>query len=95
MRAGEVRSNIGMTVRSWTLLSPVRRSGCASGRRRVRVNGIDDVQRGDRAARRVVVRRGLTMDVADMLLDDLRKKVKHFEKLRAPVYGKDPGGFHH
>jgi len=30
-----------------------------------------------------------------MLLDDLRKKVKHLEKLKAPVYGKDPGGFHH
>jgi glutamate decarboxylase len=51
--------------------------------------------REDLAALRVVVRRGFTMDVADMLLDDLRKKVKHLEKLEAPVYGSDPGGFHH
>lgn len=51
--------------------------------------------REDLAALRVVVRRGFTMDVADMLLDDLRKKVKTLEKLRAPVYGRDPGGFHH
>ena len=85
-----------MTVRSWTLLSPVRRSGCASGRRRLQDLGIDDVQRGDRAARRVVVRRGLTMDVADMLLDDLRKKVKELEKLPAPRYTARAGcGFHH
>jgi len=51
--------------------------------------------REDLAALRVVVRRGFTMDMADMLLDDLRKKVKTLEKLKAPVYGKDPGGFHH
>ncbi len=51
--------------------------------------------REDLAALRVVVRRGFTMDVADMLLDDLRKKVKTLEKLQAPVYGRDPGGFHH
>jgi glutamate decarboxylase len=51
--------------------------------------------REDIAALRVVVRRGFTMDMADMLLDDLRKKVNSLEKLKAPVYGKDPGGFHH
>ena len=51
--------------------------------------------REDLAALRIVVRRGFTMDVADMLLNDLRKKVKHLEKLKEPVYGKDPGGFHH
>ena len=51
--------------------------------------------REDLAALRIVVRRGFTMDVADMLLDDLRKKVKRLEKLKAPVYEKDPGGFHH
>jgi len=51
--------------------------------------------REDLAALRIVVRRGFTMDVADMLMNDLRKKVKHLEKLKEPVYGKDPGGFHH
>jgi len=30
-----------------------------------------------------------------MLLDDLRKKVKGLEELPAPLYDKDPGGFHH
>jgi len=49
----------------------------------------------DLAVLRVVVRRGFTMDMADMLLEDLRRKVKTLEKLKAPVYGKDPGGFHH
>jgi len=49
----------------------------------------------DLAVLRVVVRRGFTMDVADMLLEDLRKKVKILEKLKAPVYDRDPGGFHH
>ena len=51
--------------------------------------------REDLAALRIVVRRGFTMDVADMLLRDLRPKVKHLEKLPAPLYDKDPGGFHH
>ncbi len=51
--------------------------------------------REDLAALRIVVRRGFTMDVADMLLDDLRKKVRILEKLKAPISGKDPGGFHH
>jgi glutamate decarboxylase len=48
--------------------------------------------REDLAALRIVVRRGFTMDVADMLLRDLRTKVKHLEKLPAPLYDKDPGG---
>jgi hypothetical protein len=50
--------------------------------------------REDLAALRIVVRRGFTMDVADMLLRDLRTKVKHLEKLPAPLYDKDSGGFH-
>ena len=49
----------------------------------------------DLAVLRVAVRRGFTMDVADMLFEDLRRKVKTPEKLKAPVCGKDPGGFHH
>ena len=52
--------------------------------------------REDLAALRVVVRRGFTMDMADMLLDDLRKKVKELEKLPAPRYtARAGGGFHH
>jgi glutamate decarboxylase len=51
--------------------------------------------REDLAALRIVVRRGFTMDVADMLLHDLRTKLKDLEKLPAPLRAKDPGGFHH
>ena len=45
--------------------------------------------REDLAALRVVVRRGFTFDVADMLLDDLRKQVARLEKLPAPLVQKD------
>ncbi len=52
--------------------------------------------REDLAALRIVVRRGFTVDVADMLLADLREKVKGLEKLKAPLYGAKGGaGFHH
>ena len=51
--------------------------------------------REDLAALRIVVRRGFTMDVADMLLRDLRTKVASLEKLAQPLCTKDPGGFHH
>ena len=52
--------------------------------------------REDLAALRVVVRRGFTFDVADMLLADLRKQVARLEKLPAPLIPKDDGGgFHH
>jgi len=52
--------------------------------------------REDLAALRIVVRRGFSADVADMLLADLREKVKGLEKLKAPLYGAKGGaGFHH
>ena len=52
--------------------------------------------REDLAALRVVVRRGFTIDVADMLLRDLRAKVKHLEKLPQPMTDTVRGaGFHH
>jgi len=52
--------------------------------------------REDLAALRIVVRRGFTMDVADMLLDDLMKKVAALEKLPAPMRRSGDGvGFHH
>jgi len=52
--------------------------------------------REDLAALRIVVRRGFSADVADMLLADLREKVKGLEKLKAPLYGAAGGaGFHH
>jgi glutamate decarboxylase len=52
--------------------------------------------RANLAALRIVVRRGFTMDVADMLLDDLMKKVAALEKLPAPMRRSGDGaGFHH
>ncbi len=52
--------------------------------------------REDLAALRIVVRRGFSADVADMLLADLREKVKGLEKLKSPLYSAAGGaGFHH
>jgi len=52
--------------------------------------------REDLAALRIVVRRGFTFDVADLLLDDLKKQVARLEKLAAPMARRDEaGGFHH
>ena len=52
--------------------------------------------REDLAALRIVVRRGFTFDVADMLLDDLRKQVARLEKLAAPLSEQDQASsFHH
>jgi len=50
--------------------------------------------REDLAALRIVVRRGFTMDVADMLLDDIMKKVAELEKLPAPLK-RTGASFHH
>ena len=51
--------------------------------------------RTDLSVLRVVVRRGFTMDMADMFLEDLHAKVAALRKLKAPISGKDAGGFHH
>ena len=52
--------------------------------------------REDLAALRIVVRRGFTFDVADMLLADLRKQVARLEKLPGPLIPVEGGaGFHH
>ncbi len=51
--------------------------------------------REDLAALRIVVRRGMSADVADMLLADLREKVKDLKKLPAPLHGTEGAGFHH
>ena len=51
--------------------------------------------REDLAALRIVVRRGFTHDMADMLLGDVMKKVAQLEKLPAPLFGAEGSGFHH
>jgi glutamate decarboxylase len=42
--------------------------------------------RADLAALRVVVRRGFTHDLADMLVDDLRRQLPRLERQPAPVH---------
>jgi glutamate decarboxylase len=52
--------------------------------------------REDLAALRIVVRRGFTFDVADMLLDDLSKQLQKLGKLAEPLAGADQASsFHH
>lgn len=52
--------------------------------------------REDLAALRIVVRRGFTFDVADLLLSDLRKQVARLEKLPAPLVSEEQARcFHH
>jgi len=52
--------------------------------------------REDLAALRIVVRRGFTFDVADMLIEDLTKQVARLEKLAAPLVQEDQAcSFHH
>ena len=52
--------------------------------------------REDLAALRVVVKRGFTHDMADQLVDDLKKLLPRLEKQPAPVHDQASGsGFHH
>src|SRR5262249_36775077 len=52
--------------------------------------------RTDLAALRVVVRRGFTHDLADMLLTDLQRQLPRLEKQPAPVHDlASPARFHH
>ena len=52
--------------------------------------------RQDLAALRVVVKRGFTYDMADLLVDDLRRVLPRLEKQAAPVHDeRSASGFHH
>jgi glutamate decarboxylase len=51
--------------------------------------------REDLAALRVVVRRGFTHDLADLLLSDMQRALPRLEKLPAPVGDSSDSGFHH
>ena len=51
--------------------------------------------REDLAALRVVVRRGFTHDLADMLLDDLSRALPRLEKQQAPMHEPEAKSFHH
>ena len=48
------------------------------------------------AAMRVVVRRGYTHDMADMLLGDLKRQLPRLERQPVPVHDdSSASGFHH
>jgi glutamate decarboxylase len=51
--------------------------------------------RTDLAALRVVVRRGFTHDLADLLIADLKRALGHLEKQSEPVHDSAEAGFHH
>ncbi len=51
--------------------------------------------RTDLAALRVVVRRGFTHDLADLLIDDLKRQLVRLEKQPEPVHDTAESGFHH
>jgi glutamate decarboxylase len=51
--------------------------------------------REDLSALRVVVRRGFTHDLADMLVADLRRQLPRLEKQPEPVHDGAAQGFHH
>jgi glutamate decarboxylase len=51
--------------------------------------------RTDLAALRVVVRRGFSHDLADMLLEDLKRQLVRLNKQSAPVHDASEAGFHH
>jgi glutamate decarboxylase len=51
--------------------------------------------REDLAALRIVVRRGFTHDLADMLLADLTRQLPRLQKQAAPVTDATASGFHH
>jgi glutamate decarboxylase len=52
--------------------------------------------RQDLAALRVVVKRGFTHDMADLLVHDLKRQLPRLEKQPVPVHDETTGsGFHH
>jgi len=51
--------------------------------------------RTDLAALRVVVRRGFTHDLADLLIADLHRQLPKLQKQPEPVHDKADAGFHH
>jgi glutamate decarboxylase len=51
--------------------------------------------RTDLAALRVVVKRGFTHDMGDLLIDDLNRQLPRLEKQAAPLHEGTATGFHH
>jgi glutamate decarboxylase len=51
--------------------------------------------RTDLAALRVVVKRGFTHDMADMLVDDIKRQLPRLQRQAAPLHEGDATSFHH
>src|SRR4051794_3618145 len=51
--------------------------------------------RTDLAALRVVVKRGFTHDLGDLLIEDLQRQLPRLQKQPAPQHGAQPNAFHH
>ncbi|MEU4423257.1 glutamate decarboxylase [Actinoplanes sp. NPDC024001] len=51
--------------------------------------------REDLAALRIVVRRGFTHDLADLLVEDLKRHLQHLDKQSGPAHDATTSGFHH
>jgi glutamate decarboxylase len=51
--------------------------------------------RTDLAALRVVVKRGFTHDMSDLLIDDLKRQLPRLEKQAAPLHEGTATSFHH
>ncbi len=51
--------------------------------------------RTDLAALRVVVKRGFSHDLANLLLDDIKRQLPRLQKQPAPVHEEQPNAFHH
>jgi glutamate decarboxylase len=51
--------------------------------------------REDLAALRVVVKRGFSHDLADLLVDDLQRQLPQLQAQPEPVHGPESAGFHH
>ncbi len=51
--------------------------------------------RTDLAALRVVVKRGFTHDLGDLLIEDLKRQLPRLQKQPEPQHGEQPNAFHH
>jgi glutamate decarboxylase len=51
----------------------------------------------DVAVQRIIVRQGLTQDLASLLIEDMRRAIAHFEKhpIKVPMTEPEAGGFKH
>jgi len=53
--------------------------------------------RGDLVVQRILARVGLSRDLAGLLIEDLQRAIRHFEKYPSPksLTRKNAGGYHH